>query len=242
MKKQLKKAIMKACLSELAERTAIETTSSRPFEGFSYIRKNWIDQDDEIEKVTLNTALSHLSSPANWNKTETFTMMPEWGTNPLKRSWVVRLPTHFENEERYLFHYFYQVTTRNGNERVSDTYTQMIVPKEVEYIDHSGDCDHVILHWSLDKWSYPQNTELEAEGISWGSDYSVSQAMFRSGIDVYEKGRTMELAKIAVPRTFKCKIWGPKGEAVDYCFKLIKNENTVVEWDNNAESDYRLVI
>ena len=242
MKKKLKEAIKNVCLAKLSERAAVEISTTREFEGFSYIKKDWFDQNDEIEKVTLNMVLSHLNSPANWNKTESFVMMPEWGSTPLKRSWVIKLPTHFENKEMYLFHYFYQTTFKDGTEKVSDTYTQMIVGKEIEYIDHSGDCTHVILHWSLADWSYPQDTELEAEGIKWGSDYSVSQAMYQKGIAIYEKGRELELNKLELPRTFKCKIWAPKGEAIDYCFKLVKKQSKVTEWDNNSGNDYRLII
>ncbi len=166
MKEKLQKALIKACVSKLSDKTSIVKMQEIPFMGFSYFRIDWFDQDEGIETVTLNTALSHLNTPANWTKTETYVMMPEWGTQPLSRSWIIRLPTHYEGKEMYLFHYYYQATHSDKKEVVSDTFTNMIVPKEIEYIDHSGECTHVILHWSLKGWSYPQDTELEAKGIS----------------------------------------------------------------------------
>ena len=226
------------------EGTTLEAPLTRPFEGFTYLKKEWVDQDENIEKVCFNMCLSLPSLPADWDKTESFDMMPEWGTDPLKRSWIVRLPTHLGDKDRYLFNYFYQITFKDGTEKVSDTFTSFIVPKEVEFIDHSGQFTHIWLHWSLKGWSYPQDTELELEGIKWGEEFSVSQAPYRKGDRLYENGRKYAVNKIPNPRVFKAKIWAPKGEEINYCFKLaaFDNETEIIQWDNNAGNNYKLKI
>jgi len=221
-----------------------ETGLQRPFEGFSYLRKEWIDQEDGIEKVTFNMTLSPVNLPADWRKTEVSVMMPQWGTIPLKRTWIVRLPTHFQGMDRYLFHYFFQTFYSNSTDRVSSTFTQLIVPKEFEYIDHSGEVLFVKLHWSVGNWSYPQDTDLEVDGIEWGSENSISNAPYRMNDRLFQSGRFLLMKRIPLPRRFRGLIWAPKGSELKYCFQLIKYraEENEVKWDNNFGKDYCLTI
>lgn len=222
-----------------------EAPSKRPFEGYTYLKKVWIDRQDDIESVSFNHINGHLKQPAKWTHMQTNVMMPEWGNMPLKRTWVVRLPTHFENQEKYLFHYFFQVTYQDGREEISDTFTELIVPRQIEYIDHSGSYTHIRLHWSLNGWLYPQNTELEIEGVKWGSDYSVSQSEYRFNDRLYEQGRARLVAQIPAPHVYKTMIWGPKGAEVHYCFNLISSDkegNLSHTWDNNQGKDFKLIL
>ncbi len=239
-KEMVKEETHKASCDGIAQ----ELSETMPFEGYSYIKKEWIDQDDCIASVKLFVTLGQISLPANWNNTSSFEMMPEWGSVPLKRSWIVRLPTHYNGNEKYLFHYYYQVRYEDGRENATDTFTQLIVPHEFEYIDYSGECTHVKLHWSLDDWTYPQFTELEVDGIKWGDDFSVSQALYRSGDKSFENGRAALISRIAVPRVFKGIIWAPRGSKISYCFQMTTwtDEELQIRWDNNYGRDYKLNI
>ncbi|HOI91561.1 MAG TPA: carbohydrate-binding protein [Candidatus Rifleibacterium sp.] len=231
--------------ASLPEGVAHEVPSTRPFEGFSYLKKEWLDREDNIESVTLSLVFGHLNRPPDWKSMQSFTMMPEWGSAPLKRSWVLRIPTHFEGAERYLFHYFFQIRYTDGSDKVSDNFTQLIMPREIEYIDHSGACTHVRLHWSLDNWAYPQDTELEADGIEWNSEFSVSHAPYRHGDPLYERGRTARISGLPMPRVFRATIWGPHREVINYCFSLIavdQSGNQHQKWDNNDGENFKLTI
>jgi hypothetical protein len=228
-----------------AKGAALDAPFTRPFEGFSYLKKEWVDHEDGIESVVLHMTLGQINLPANWNHVESFTMMPEWGTVPLRRSWVVRLPTHLNNDERYLFHYYFQARYEDGSEKVSDTFTQLIIPKTVEYIDHSGTCSHIVLHWSIDGWTYPQNTELEVEGIEWGDEFSVSQAPYRAGDRLYERGRFFSMQRLPAPRRFYATIWAPRGSTLNYCFVLVNTDadgNLYNRWDNNCGNNFKMSI
>jgi hypothetical protein len=229
----------------LSEGVAHEVPSTRPFEGFSYLKKEWVEQEDNIESVTLSLVFGHMNRPPDWHNMQSFTMMPEWGTAPLKRSWVLRIPTHFEGDERYLFHYFFQIRYTDGSDKVSDNFTQLIMPREIEYIDHSAACTHVRLHWSLDSWAYPQDTELEADGIEWGSEFSVSHSPYRHGDRLYERGRAARINQLPMPRVFRATIWGPHKEVINYCFNLVMVDqagNLHQKWDNNGGENFKLTI
>ena len=231
--------------ASLPEGIAHEVPSTRPFEGFSYLKKEWLDQEDNIESVTLSLVFGHLNRPPDWKSMQSFTMMPEWGTAPLKRSWILRIPTHFEGSERYLFHYFFQIRYADGSDKVSDNFTQLIMPREIEYIDHSGACTHVRLHWSLNNWAYPQDTELEADGIEWSSEFSVSHAPYRHGDPLYERGRAARINGLPMPRVFRATIWGPHREVINYCFNLVavdQSGNQHQKWDNNDGENFKLTI
>lgn len=223
--------------------TIIEVPISRPFEGYTYIKKEWVDCQDEIDSVSINYTFGHVNLPANWDKLQTHVMMPQWGTTPLKRNWVVRLPTHLENQNKYLFHYYFQIHYQDNREKISDMFTELIIPKQVEYIDHSGAYSHIRLHWSIGGWLYPQDTELEVEGIEWGSDFSVSQSTYRAGDRLYELGRSALINKIPAPRVYRATIWGPKGATVNYCFNLITveiNGKLKHKWNNNNGINFEM--
>jgi hypothetical protein len=228
-----------------AEGVAQELPATKPFEGFFYLRKEWVDQEEGIDRVTFNMTVSPLHLPADWNTTQTFVMMPEWGTAPLRRTWIVRLPTHYQGSDRYLFHYFFQVTYTNGQERVSNAFTNLIVPHEFEFIDHSGDFLQVRLHWSVGSWSYPQDTDLEADGIDWGSEFSVSHFPYRGNDKLYQKGRLLVMRRLPIPRRFRGLIWAPKGSEIRYCFQMLRpgpQDELEILWDNNFGRDFRLTI
>jgi len=227
-----------------SEGTTLEIPVTHPFEGYTYIKKEWVDQEDGIDKVTFNMTLGHLNAPADWSHTQTFIMMPEWGQIPLKRTWIVRLPTHLDGKDRYLFHYFFQIYYSNGTERVSNAFTQMLMPREFEYIDHSGDFVHVRLYWSVGSWTYPQNTELEVDGIDWGSEFSVSNAPYRGTDRLYHNGRFLVMQRVAIPRRFRGIIWAPKGAEIRYCFQMVRHigEGFELVWDNNFGKDFCLSI
>lgn len=222
-----------------------EAPLTRPFEGYSYLKKEWIDQQDNIESVTFSCTYGKLNLPANWDKLESHVMMPEWGSSPLRRTWIVRLPTHLGPDEKYLFHYFFQVQFQDGSDKVSDTFTELICPRQIEYIDHSGSLTNVRLHWSINGWSYPQDTEFEVDGIEWGSDFSVSQAQYRAGDKLYARGRAALIARIPVPRVFRTLIWAPRGATINYCFNLISTDaegQATERWDNNSARNYKITL
>lgn len=223
---------------------AVELPITKPFEGYTYIKKEWVDQEDGIDKVIFHMTLSHVNQPADWNNTESHVMMPEWGSLPLRRAWIVRLPSYYEGADKYLFHYFFQVFYNNAKEKISPTFTQLIVPKEFEYIDYSGDVLFIRLHWSVGNWTYPQDTEMEIDGIEWGSEFSVSQAVYRRQDLSFQKGRWLKIKRLKPPHRFRCLIWVPKGSEIHYCFNIIKfdGEKTSSFWDNNWGNNYQMNI
>ncbi|MBF0500971.1 MAG: hypothetical protein HQM09_12610 [Candidatus Riflebacteria bacterium] len=237
-------AVSASFSTDAKDGVAFELPMTRPFEGFTYIRKEWIDQEDDIEKVTINISLGHIGHSADWSNTEVCVMMPEWGTSPLRRTWIVRLPTHLETSERYLFHYFFHVFYTNGKERVSHTFSQLVVPQVFEFIDHAGDFLFVRLHWSIGPWSYPQDTDLECEGIEWGGEFSVSNLPYRREDKLFQNGRLLVMNRLLSPRRYRGIIWAPRGSEINYCFQLLRHVADGFEslWDNNFGKNYRLTI
>lgn len=230
--------------SHAADGSSLELPITRPFEGYTYLRKEWADQEDGIEKVTINTTFSHLQQHADWNHTESFTMMPEWGTTPLHRTWIIRLPTHLDGHDRYLFHYFFHVFYSNGTERVSNTFTQMVAPQPFEFIDYAGDCAFVRLHWSIGNWAYPQDTEFECDGIEWGGEFSVSNLPYRKDDRLFHNGRFLVMNRLPIPRHFRGLIWAPRGSEIRYCFQLLKQrpDGLQMHWENNQGGDFTLTV
>ncbi|MBF0408105.1 MAG: hypothetical protein HQM10_12160 [Candidatus Riflebacteria bacterium] len=226
------------------EGSSLEALINRPFEGYTYIKKEWVDQEDNIEKVTINVTLSPQNLPADWSKVDSFVMMPEWGTVPLKRSWILRLPTHFQDCDQYLFHYFFHIHYTNASERISSTFSQLIVPQSFEFIDYAGENLFVRLHWSVGSWTYPQNTEMECDGIEWGSEFSVSNLPYRRDDPLFYNGRALVMERLPAPRRFRAIISAPRRAEIKYCFQMSSLKNDTLEnfWDNNFGRDFSLTI
>ncbi len=225
---------------------AIEAPVTHPFEGFVFLRKEWVDQEEGIGEVCFNYVLSPLNQPADWAKVQSHVMMPQWGQQPLSRIWIVRLPTHLDGHDSYLFHYYFTMkSAQTGAEpRASETFTQLIAPREVECLDYSGQLTNARLHWSIGNWEYPQDTEMEVDGIGWGSEFSVSQVPYRGNDPLYLKGRLLSMRRLELPRRFRARIWGPRGSTVRFCFHLMRlgADDPLSRWDNNQGRDYSITL
>ena len=226
--------------SSLLHGTVTELLPTLPFDFFSYLKKEYIDEEEGIDEVTISCAFSRINEPVDWNNIKSFIMMPEWGTTPLRRSWIVRVPTYYKGSDKFLFHYYFQIKYADGKEILSENYTQLITAREFEYIDHTSSLTNITLHWSLNDWSYPQDTPMEAEGIDWEDECSISRSPYKAGDKLYREARRLKIEKLPHPRRFKTIIAVPSKETVNYCFKLegYKEGEPFTKWDNNEGKNF----
>jgi len=138
--------------------------------------------------------------------------------------WIVRLPTISTTVIRIcsIIISRSRCSSPAHDPRASEVFTQLIAPREVEFLDYSGQLTNARLHWSVGNWDYPQETEMEVDGIAWGHEFSVSQVPYRGSDPLFLKGRLLSMRRFELPRRFRARIWGPRGSSVRFCFHLMR--------------------
>ncbi len=135
---------------------------------------------------------------------------------------VLRLPNgmHDDNgwyHEHYAFHHYFEVF-RHGQRHHSPLYTEEIVTKEIEYIDHVGNLGGMCVYWSIYDWDVAQYTPTEEENfIEWYGEDSPwrSHKLYGSeDKDEFSRIRSELLSKLPMPRRFVTRIQGPRGAEV----------------------------
>jgi len=128
------------------------------------------------------------------------------------------------------------------HEGFSRIFTEEIVAREIPYIDTEGRVTEVRLLWSVGGWTAPNWTHSRLEGLplNIGKDTPGHDAEGEGIVDqaIYELVQTVPL-----PRRFIAKVWGPRGDTVQYSFQLIRSNTPIPEdeferWDDNQSRNY----
>jgi hypothetical protein len=145
--------------------------------------------------------------------------LPDDGT----RRKIIKLPNEIPDPEtgrytdNYLLHHYFEMF-RQGRRELSPLYTEEIVSREVEYIDHQGNLGGMCIYWSLEDWDSPQYQPTEEQNfIGWyGEDNPYRSFKFYGCDDMEEFSRIRcdMLKALPLPRRYLGKIRGPKGTRV----------------------------
>ncbi|MBV8134897.1 MAG: hypothetical protein JO121_04525 [Deltaproteobacteria bacterium] len=119
--------------------------------------------------------------------------------------------------DNYLFHHYFEVF-RNGKRENSQLYTEEIVSKEVEYIDHNGNLGGMCIYWSIGDWDSPQYQPTEEQNftVRYGEDSPYRSFKFYGcdNREEFSRNRSEMLKALPMPRRFVGRIRGPKGSEV----------------------------
>jgi hypothetical protein len=136
---------------------------------------------------------------------------------------IIRLPNSIPDPssgslaEHYAFHHYFEVF-RGGRREGSPLYTEEIVTKEIEYIDHQGNLGGMCIFWSIYDWDAPQYQPTEEQNFiaRYGEDSPHrSHKLYASwDKDEFSRIRSQLLAALPMPRRFVGKIRGPRGALV----------------------------
>jgi hypothetical protein len=209
--------------------------------------KVWVDPNDRVDSVEIRYTWSPTGTEPDWTngKDEAEVMHVVLGTNPKVRQANIEIPRYLEGKDNYLLHYHFGGGGEH-HEGFSERYTEEIVSREVEFVDHEGQVTEVRVLWSVGGWAAPNWTQARLEGLPLQiqKDTPGHDAEGEGIADeaIYELVQTVPL-----PRRFAARVWGPRGAAVEYCFQLLRNHTPVegdefVRWDNNHDRNYTVVL
>jgi predicted alpha/beta superfamily hydrolase len=206
------------------------------------LQKEWVDQQDAIERVALRYAISlrdETPCPASFREVE---MIPEEGGARNRRVRVLELPRRFQGQERYFLHHHFRFMSAGGREEQSDSFCEEIVADEsFTFVDYEGAYTNICIHWSIDGWGAPNYSAMFVDGISLDHPLSSLHLYRRSQDREYIEGRFRLLQSMPLPHVFRGKVHGPRGAQVNYCYHIVANrpDESFAFWDNNAGLDYR---
>lgn len=119
-----------------------------------------------------------------------------------------------QHHDHYSFHHYFEVFQR-GQRHLSPLYTEDIVTKEIEYVDHVGNVGGMCIYWSIYDWDAPQYTPTEEQNfIAWyGEDSPFRSHRLYSAPDKesFIRIRSEMIAALPMPRRFVARIRGPRG-------------------------------
>jgi hypothetical protein len=119
--------------------------------------------------------------------------------------------------ENYLLHHYFEVFL-NGKRELSPLFTEEIVSKEVEYVDHQGNLGGMCIFWSIYDWDSPQYQPTEESNFiaRYGEDNDYRSLKFYGTEDKenFSRTRSQMLAALPLPRRYVGKIRGPKGAEI----------------------------
>jgi len=119
--------------------------------------------------------------------------------------------------ENYLLHHYFEVFL-NGKRELSPLFTEEIVSKEVEYVDHQGNLGGMCIFWSIYDWDSPQYQPTEEPNFiaRYGEDNDYRSLKFYGTEDKenFSRTRSQMLAALPLPRRYVGKIRGPKGAEI----------------------------
>jgi hypothetical protein len=209
--------------------------------------KVWVDPSDRVDSVEIRYIWSPLGTAPDFTggRDEAEVMHVVLGTNPRIRQAIIEIPRYLDGNDNYLLHYHFGGGGEH-HEGFTQVYTEEIVSREVEYIDHDGSLTEVRVLWSVGGWAAPNWTRLRLEGLTLQIPED-TPGHDREGEGMADEAIYELIQTVPLPRRFVGRVWGPRGAAVEYCYQLLRSSaptegDEFVHWDNNQNRNYPIVL
>jgi len=213
-----------------------------------YMKREWLDQEPGIEAVYMHYTWTPLGHGPDWSQhwearpLEKHATLKEGigGTilvdlcqsevkeRPAKspdnaRVRVIKLPTGIWDpqtntwSEEFLFHHYFEIH-QNGSVWNTELFTEVIVSRDVEYVDWDGNVVGTCAHWSVFDFDAPQYCPSEIPEFieRFGLDNEFRSDRFYTYPDrsYYFRSKALMLREIPLPHRWRSKVWGPRGAKV----------------------------
>ena len=201
-----------------------------------YLRKEWIDLDENVKNVHIYYTVTNLNENPIWENAQKREMFIEPGGEPKVRSKVIKLPRNLNGEENYLLYYYFEIFTTNDIVQQSKVFVEEVISDDsFTYIDYDGNFTNICLYWSINGWHAPNYSAMFIDGIALDNPFSSLHFYKRSNDYEYLWGRSQLLKSIPLPHIFRGRVHGPKNSRSDYCYHIVSKtvDHDYGFWDNN---------
>ena len=181
-----------------------------------YLRKDWEDTDDGIDAVVIHYATTPRGEGPDWGRDHQWRPLQDHGGFPRRRSKVLSLPTsvwsnyHGGWDVEFLLHYYFEVY-RGGGQWSTQTYTEEIVSKQLEFVDEPGWITNICIYWAVGTWEAPTYTPMEDYRFPQDSEFGSLRYYGYQDKARFHYSKTLMLDRIERPHYWQGRMWGPVG-------------------------------
>ena len=199
------------------------------------LTKGWVDPAPGIELVEVHYAWTAPAQPPDWERHgQAQVLSPVPGSAPPQRAATIEVPRRVDGSPGYLLHHFFFVVSRDQR-AVTPVVTEEIAAHEVTYDDPDGAYTHVGMQWQVAGQPAPNYTAMALDGLEFGDADAPGVAF----APIYEFVQAVPL-----PHVFRGLVWGPKGQAVEQVFHLLRvgspdPADDLEAWDDNQGRGWR---
>jgi hypothetical protein len=209
------------------------------------LTKVFVDPGPGVETMEIRYTWCGPGSEPHWDGDEEAEVMaPVPGTDPCVRTATLDIPRYVDGSDSYRLHYRFGP----GGEHIngySPVMVDEIVAREVEYVDATGDLTEVRALWSVGGWSAPNWSQATLDGLPPQISAPQGPQAEQDGLTddaIYELVQTVPL-----PRRYVARIWGPRGERVEYAYQLLRTGSPLPDddferWDDNGGGRFYLTL
>lgn len=184
-----------------------------------YLTKDWIDQEDGVERVVINYTFTPPGQYPDWTWGHESRELHDLGGFPRRRAKVLKMPREVWDmvngwrSPQYRMHYFFEVF-QNGTRWTTDPVTEEIVYRDLEYVDSDRTFTHICVYWAVGDWRAPVYSPMEDRRFP--SDFEFSSVRYYGYGDKerfhYEKARLLDT--LERPVRWHGRMWAPQGSTV----------------------------
>src|SRR6266508_4987481 len=103
-----------------------------------YLTKTWTDPDDSVDAVQIHYMSTPIGDGPYFDGTHDARWLGDWGGEPRRRGKVLSMPRAIWRDggwshDGYALHHYFEVFGGHGR-WTSDTFTEEIVPRDLEFV------------------------------------------------------------------------------------------------------------
>lgn len=183
-----------------------------------YLAKTWIDPDDSVDAVQIHYMWTPIGDGPYFDGTHDVRWLGDWGGEPRRRGKVLSMPRAIWKEggwshDGYALHHYFEVFGRHGR-WTSDTFTEEIVPRDLEFVDDYGGITNICIYWAVGDWSSPTYSPMEDPRFPADSEFASVRYYSYQDKDRYHRTKAHMLQQIDLPHRWQARMWGPRGSTL----------------------------
>jgi hypothetical protein len=181
-----------------------------------YYPKGWTDAEAGVEQVLIHYTWTPPTQWPDWSWGHETRVLQDLGGFPRQRLKVLRMPREVWDMENgwptpeYRFHYYFEVF-QGGGRWTTDLFSEDIVYRDLEYVDHDGWITHICIYWSVGDWNAPVYSPMEDPRFPIDSEFRATKYYSYWDKERFHYEKYHMLRGLELPHRFQSRMWGPRG-------------------------------
>lgn len=183
-----------------------------------YLTKTWVDPDDSVDAVAIHYMWTPVGDGPYFDGTHAVRWLVDCGGQPRRRVKVLSMPRSIRtpggwSDDGFALHHYFEVHGRHGR-WTTDTFTEEIVARDLEFVDDHGVITNICIHWAVDTWLAPAYSPMEDPRFPDDSEFASLHYYGYEDRPRFHRMKAEMLGQIALPHRWRARMWGPRGSTL----------------------------